>query len=85
MRYFSTPRKGNNPLQQRAYYQLLEYLSVIKIHSPISAERAQDWSDVLSRKMIGRAHAATLRLKRSQADQANLLGQFDSYKMWGQH
>ncbi|KAG7022625.1 Sialyltransferase-like protein 1, partial [Cucurbita argyrosperma subsp. argyrosperma] len=25
-RYFSTPRKGHNPLQGRAYYQLLECL-----------------------------------------------------------
>lgn len=27
-RYFSTPRKGHNPLQGRAYYQLLECLGV---------------------------------------------------------
>lgn len=44
------------------------------------AERKQDWSDVPSREMIGRAHAAALRLKRSQADG---LGQFGSCKVWG--
>ena len=27
-RYFSSPRKGHNPLQGRAYYQLLECLGV---------------------------------------------------------
>lgn len=82
-RYFSTPRKGHNPLQGRAYYQLLECLGVIRIHSPMRAERAQDWSDVPSREMIGRAHAAAMRLKRSQAGQADVLGQFGSCKVWG--
>ncbi|KAJ0054693.1 hypothetical protein Pint_02522 [Pistacia integerrima] len=82
-RYFSTPRKGHNPLQGRSYYQLLECLGVIRIHSPMRAERNQDWSDVPSREMIGRAHAAALRLKRSQAGQAGGLGQFGSCKVWG--
>lgn len=31
-RYFSTPRKGHNPLQGRAYYQLLECLGVWYLH-----------------------------------------------------
>ncbi|KAL1833072.1 hypothetical protein ACET3Z_002723 [Daucus carota] len=82
-RYFSTPRKGHNPLQGRAYYQLLECLGVIRIHSPMRAERMQDWSDVPSREMIGRAHAAALRLKRSQVGQVDGLGQFGSCKVWG--
>ncbi|KAK4845315.1 hypothetical protein QYF36_003494 [Acer negundo] len=82
-RYFSTPRKGHNPLQGRAYYQLLECLGVIRIHSPMRAERKQDWSDVPSREMISRAHAAALRLKRSQAGQVGGLGQFGSCKVWG--
>ncbi|XP_031380000.1 sialyltransferase-like protein 1 [Punica granatum] len=82
-RYFSSPRKGHNPLQGRAYYQLLECLGVIRIHSPMRAERKQDWSDVPSREMISRAHAATLSLKRSQAGQTGGLGQFGSCKVWG--
>lgn len=41
------------------------------------AER-KDWSDVPSREMISRAHAAALRLKRG-----NGLGQFGSCKVWG--
>lgn len=79
-RYFSTPRKGHNPLQGRAYYQLLECLGVIRIHSPMRAERKQDWSDMPSREMISRAHAAALRLKRGQSGD---LGQFGSCKVWG--
>ncbi|KAM1111694.1 hypothetical protein ACFX2I_044671 [Malus domestica] len=79
-RYFSTPRKGHNPLQGRAYYQLLECLGVIRIHSPMRSKRKQDWSDVPSREMIGRAHAAALRLKRGEAGD---LGQFGSCKVSG--
>ncbi|KAG6750008.1 hypothetical protein POTOM_047086 [Populus tomentosa] len=82
-RYFSTPRKGHNPLQGRAYYQLLECLGVIRIHSPMRAQRTQDWSDVPSREMISRAHAAALRLKRGHVNQAADSGQFGSCKVWG--
>ncbi|KAJ7976290.1 Sialyltransferase-like protein [Quillaja saponaria] len=82
-RYFSSPRKGHNPLQGRAYYQLLECLGVIRIHSPMRSKRKQDWSDVPSREMISGAHAAALSLKRSQSDQAANLGQFGSCKVWG--
>ncbi|KAF6160103.1 hypothetical protein GIB67_018883 [Kingdonia uniflora] len=82
-RYFSTPRKGHNPLQGRAYYQLLECLGVIRIHSPMRAKRNQDWSDVPTREMIRRAQAAALRLKSSQAGQAGGLGPFGSCKVWG--
>lgn len=82
-RYFSTPRKGHNPLQGRAYYQLLECLGVIRIHSPMRAERKQDWSDVPSRELISRAHAAALRLKRGHSDKSVALGQFGSCKVWG--
>lgn len=52
---------------------------VIRIHSPMRAERKQDWSDVPSREMISKAHAAALRLKRGQSS----LGQFGSCKVWG--
>ncbi|KAK1319065.1 hypothetical protein QJS10_CPB04g00114 [Acorus calamus] len=82
-RYFSTPRKGHNPLQGRAYYQLLECLGVIRIHSPMRSKRKQDWSDVPSRETINRAHAAALSLKRNQAGKVNGLGPFGSCKVWG--
>lgn len=83
-RYFSTPRKGHNPLQGRAYYQLLECLGVIRIHSPMREEMKKDWSDVPSREMIGRAHKAALHLKRLQNGEGDDdLGQFGSCKVWG--
>lgn len=47
------------------------------------SKRKQDWSDVPSREMISKAHAAALHLKRSQADQVGDLGQFGSCKVWG--
>lgn len=82
-RYFSTPRKGHNPLQGRAYYQLLECLGVIRIHSPMRAARKQEWLDIPSRDTINRAHAASLRLKRNQDAQGGDLGPFGSCKVWG--
>lgn len=56
---------------------------VIRIHSPMRAQRTQDWSDVPSREMISRAHAAALRLKRGHVNQAADSGQFGSCKVWG--
>lgn len=48
------------------------------------AERKQEWLDVPSREMIGRAHWVALRLKGLQSGQANNdLGQFGSCKVWG--
>lgn len=72
----------------RAYhvpYSLFKFCTsqVIRIHSPMRAKRKQDWSDVPSREMMSRAHAAALRLKRSQSGQADGLGQFGSCKVWG--
>ncbi|KAH0460182.1 hypothetical protein IEQ34_010845 [Dendrobium chrysotoxum] len=83
-RYFSSPRKGHNPLQGRAYYQLLECLGVIRIHSPMRAERIQDWSDLPSKESIRLAHGAALRLKKIQAGGQPLqLGPFTNCKVWG--
>ncbi|KAL8153211.1 hypothetical protein V2J09_010971 [Rumex salicifolius] len=79
-RYFSEPKKGHNPLQGRAYYQLLECLGVIRIHSPMRSESKKDWSDVPSKEVIRQAHSAALLLKRGQDDE---LGQFGSCKVWG--
>ncbi|XP_027102118.1 sialyltransferase-like protein 1 isoform X1 [Coffea eugenioides] len=82
-RYFSEPKKGHNPLQGRAYYQLLECLGVIRIHSPMRSKRKQNWSDVPSRETIQRAHMAALRLKRILSGQEGAFGQFGSCKVWG--
>ncbi|MQM08791.1 hypothetical protein Taro_041647 [Colocasia esculenta] len=78
-RYFSTPRKGHNPLQGRAYYQLLECLGVLRIHSPMRSKRKQDWSHVPNRNIINSAHAAALLMKRGEAES----GPFGSCKVWG--
>ena len=44
----------------------------------------QDWSDVPSKDVIKQAHAAALRLKRTQAAETDGgLGQFGSCKVWG--
>ncbi|GAA0138748.1 transferase [Lithospermum erythrorhizon] len=81
-RYFSEPKDGHNPLQGRAYYQLLECLGVIRIHSPMRAERKLDWSDVPNRDMINRAHRAAVRLKNVQTGQDSDVGPFRSCKVW---
>lgn len=36
-RYFSESRQGHTPLQGRAYYQMMECLGLIRIHSPMRA------------------------------------------------
>lgn len=62
-RYFSGPRAGHNPLQGRAYYQLLECLNVFRIHSPMR-ERQQHYScAVLPRESVSQAFATVMRLK----------------------
>ncbi|KAH9627163.1 hypothetical protein KSS87_018403 [Heliosperma pusillum] len=84
-RYFSEPKKGHNPLQGRAYYQLLECLGVIRIHSPMRAQRNEDWSDIPSRDAINRAHSAAIRLKQHETTgQFNDVGQFRNCKFWGE-
>ncbi|KAK8965954.1 hypothetical protein KSP40_PGU009734 [Platanthera guangdongensis] len=82
-RYFSSPRKGHNPLQGRAYYQLLECLGVIRIHSPMRANRMQDWSDVPSRNFINLAQKAALSLKKIRAGQPIDVGPFTNCRVWG--
>ncbi|KAG0570249.1 hypothetical protein KC19_6G147700 [Ceratodon purpureus] len=67
-RYFSEPRRGHNPLQGRAYYQLLECLGIIKIHSPRREEDKQDWSLVPSRQLLVTARAAAFQLKKLPAE-----------------
>ncbi|KAI9071900.1 hypothetical protein K1719_046135 [Acacia pycnantha] len=37
-RYFSESRKGHTPLYGRAYYQMMECLGLIRIHSPMRAD-----------------------------------------------
>eukprot|EP00249_Psilotum_nudum_P000594 c12655_g1_i1 orf=243-1622(+) len=81
-RYFSTPRKGHNPLQGRAYYQLLECLGIIRIHSPMREKKKQDWSIVPSRQLILNAHVAAMKLRRPRPEHLESVGPFHSCKFW---
>ncbi|OMO93759.1 Glycosyl transferase, family 29 [Corchorus olitorius] len=63
-RYFSESRKGHTPLHGRAYYQMMECLGLIKIHSPMRADpnRVVKW--VPSRSAIVAARIASEKLLR---------------------
>lgn len=88
--FFPFPSSGvNNDLffpflpKPCIFHFCIRISQVIRIHSPMRAERKQYWSDVPSREMISSAHAAALSLKRSQAGQSGGLDQFGSCKVWG--
>ncbi|XP_030940945.1 sialyltransferase-like protein 2 isoform X1 [Quercus lobata] len=61
-RYFSESRQGHTPLHGRAYYQMMECLGLIKIHSPMRADpnRLVKW--VPSRGTIRAARIASEKL-----------------------
>ncbi|TYI52061.1 hypothetical protein E1A91_D12G220000v1 [Gossypium mustelinum] len=63
-RYFSESRKGHTPLHGRAYYQMMECLGLIKIHSPMRSDpnRAVKW--VPSQSAIRAARIASEKLLR---------------------
>ncbi|XP_010935264.1 sialyltransferase-like protein 4 [Elaeis guineensis] len=67
-RYFSESRQGHTPLHGRAYFQMMECLGLIKIHSPMRADfnRIVEWlpnksilyaARVASEKLLRRAGA----------------------------
>ncbi|XP_009770687.1 sialyltransferase-like protein 2 [Nicotiana tabacum] len=73
-RYFSESRQGHTPLQGRAYYQMMECLGLIKIHSPMRADpnRVVKW--LSSRSSITAARIASEKLlRRVGAGSTNLL------------
>ncbi|KAK6920453.1 Glycosyl transferase family 29 [Dillenia turbinata] len=63
-RYFSESRQGHTPLHGRAYYQMMECLGLIKIHSPMRAgpKRVVKW--VPSHSLISAARIASEKLLR---------------------
>ncbi|XP_048444996.1 sialyltransferase-like protein 2 [Pyrus x bretschneideri] len=63
-RYFSEARQGHTPLHGRAYYQMMECLGLIKIHSPIRADpnRVVQW--VPERSLVTAARIASEKLLR---------------------
>lgn len=63
-RYFSESRKGHTPLHGRAYYQMMECLGLIKIHSPMRADPNRVLKWVPSRSAISAARIASEKLLR---------------------
>ncbi|KAH6797196.1 Glycosyltransferase family 29 family protein [Perilla frutescens var. hirtella] len=63
-RYFSESRQGHTPLQGRAYYQMMECLGLIKIHSPMRADPNRIVKWVPSRSLITAARIASEKLLR---------------------
>ncbi|KAJ7945648.1 sialyltransferase-like protein 2 [Quillaja saponaria] len=63
-RYFSESRQGHTPLHGRAYYQMMECLGLIRIHSPMRADpnRVVKW--VPSCSTIRAARIASEKLLR---------------------
>lgn len=63
-RYFSESRQGHTPLQGRAYYQMMECLGLIRIHSPMRANfnRVVDW--LPTKSMLHAARVASEKLLR---------------------
>lgn len=74
-RYFSESRQGHTPLHGRAYYQLMECLGLIKIHSPMRADpnRVVKW--VPDRGTVKAARIASEKvLRRAGAGSGDPLG-----------
>ncbi|XP_039784895.1 sialyltransferase-like protein 4 isoform X3 [Panicum virgatum] len=63
-RYFSEARKGHTPLHGRAYYQMMECLGLVKIHSPMRGDpgRAVKW--LPTKDIIEAARVASEKLLR---------------------
>ncbi|KAI8529268.1 hypothetical protein RHMOL_Rhmol12G0212700 [Rhododendron molle] len=63
-RYFSESRQGHTPLQGRAYYQMMECLGLIKIHSPMRSDpnRVVKW--LPDRGTVAAARIASEKLLR---------------------
>ncbi|KAK2434835.1 beta-1,6-galactosyltransferase GALT29A [Trifolium repens] len=63
-RYFSESRQGHTPLHGRAYYQMMECLGLIKIHSPMRADPNHVVKWVPSPHVIRAARIASEKLLR---------------------
>ncbi|XP_073391119.1 sialyltransferase-like protein 2 isoform X2 [Physcomitrium patens] len=78
-RYFSESRRGHAPLQGRAYYQTMECLGFIRIHSPQRKFSTNKQRVNLNSSIWNAAAHLDLSLKR--AHRSNLL---DACKLWAQ-
>ncbi|KAL3617602.1 Sialyltransferase-like protein 2 [Castilleja foliolosa] len=63
-RYFSESRQGHTPLHGRAYYQMMECLGLIKIHSPMRADPNRIVKWVPSHSLITAARIASEKVLR---------------------
>ncbi|XXG63191.1 hypothetical protein AAC387_Pa05g1431 [Persea americana] len=63
-RYFSESRQGHTPLHGRAYYQMMECLGLIKIHSPMRADFSRVVNWVPSQSILRAARIASEKLLR---------------------
>lgn len=63
-RYFSESRKGHTPLHGRAYYQMMECLGLIKIHSPMRSDPNRVLKWVPNQNTIRAARIASEKLLR---------------------
>ncbi|XP_068666849.1 sialyltransferase-like protein 4 [Aristolochia californica] len=63
-RYFSESRKGHTPLHGRAYYQMMECLGLIKIHSPMRADFNREVKWVPSKSILHAALVASEKVLR---------------------
>ncbi|XP_074375556.1 sialyltransferase-like protein 2 isoform X2 [Apium graveolens] len=63
-RYFSESRKGHTPLHGRAYYQMMECLGLIKIHSPMRADPKRIVKWLPSHSTLFAARTASEKLLR---------------------
>lgn len=70
-RYFSEARQGHTPLQGRAYYQMMECLGLIKIHSPMRADPNRVIKWVPSHITITAARLASEKILRWVAAGSN--------------
>ncbi|KAI3860123.1 hypothetical protein MKW92_039315 [Papaver armeniacum] len=60
--YFSESRKGHSPLHGRAYYQMMECLGLVKIHSPMRADHNRELKWLPSQSTINAARFAAEKL-----------------------
>jgi len=61
-RYFSESRKGHTPLHGRAYYQMMECLGLVKIHSPMRGDPGRVVKWLPSKDTIEAARVASEKL-----------------------
>eukprot|EP00250_Pteridium_aquilinum_P012968 c21052_g1_i1 orf=447-1775(-) len=78
-RYFSESRGGHTPLQGRAYYQMMECLGLITIHSPLREARGHVIADIPDKVTLENARLAVERMHGKGSDAGN---PFSSCMLW---